>query len=215
MKTTKFLIVANGPFLPSSLIKAAAEGACIVALDGAANQLLRLNILPDMILGDFDSFCEEPALSSVKKIKLFDQNFTDFQKALTFIKQEARLVHVVCATGGRMDHEQANIRTLIREYSSHCPIYLHNAYQVVEFVRDKTVHIQGKPHDFCGFFGMPQARMIVKNQGLAWGSDVPYEMTLTQFSSSNRLRGDTGAVVEIIGDALIVHPPMFDTQGEA
>lgn len=202
----KFLIVANGPFLSAAFIHAAANNARIIALDGAANKLIQLNINPDFIIGDFDSFQEEERLASVEKIKLLDQSFTDFQKALKFIKKDATRIDVICATGGRMDHEQANIRALIDEYSEYCPIYLHNEVQTLEFVRNKIVHIRGKHHDYCGFFGMPEATMIVKNGGLEYGDDAPYPLTLTQCSSSNRLIGHQGAIVEITGDALVAHP---------
>lgn len=206
----KYLIVANGPFLSSVFIRAAAKNARIIALDGAANKLIQLNIKPNLIVGDFDSFQEEERLASVEKIKLVDQNFTDFQKALKFIKKEATRIDVVCATGGRMDHEQANIRALIDEYSPECPIYLHNEVQTLEFVRNKTVYIQGKHHEYCGFFGMPEAIMTVKNGGLEYGSDAPYHLTLTQCSSSNRLVGGDGAIVEIQGDALVACPSLIN-----
>jgi thiamine pyrophosphokinase len=205
----KFLIVANGPFLSASFILSIAKDACIIALDGAANKLMRLGIKPDKILGDFDSYQEDERLLSVEKIKLLDQNFTDFQKALQFVKSDATLIHVVCALGGRLDHQQANIQALQSDYSEHCPIYLHNEIQTLEFVRDKTVHIHGNHHDYCGFFGMPAAVMIVKNGGLEYGSEAPYFLNQTQFSCSNRLIGNEGAIVEIQGEALIVYPPTF------
>ncbi|MES2204339.1 MAG: thiamine diphosphokinase [Pseudomonadota bacterium] len=202
----KYLIVANGPFLTKALIVKAAQGACIIALDGAANKLARLGIMPDIILGDFDSFQEETCFAAVEKIILPDQNFTDFQKALKFAKQNATSIHVVCALGGRLDHDQANIRSLKSEYSLNCPIYLHNDFQTMTYACNETVHIRGQHHDYCGLFGMPEAVMIVKNQGLEYGGDTPFSLTLTQSSSSNRLLGDEGAILEIQGNALIVHP---------
>lgn len=190
------------------LVKAA-QDARIIALDGAANKLARLGIMPDIILGDFDSFQEEACFEKVEKIILLDQNFTDLQKALKFSKQNATSIHVVCALGGRLDHQQANIQSLQGDYSEYCPIYLHNEVQTLEFVRDKTVHIRGQHHDYCGLFGMPEAMMIVKNDGLEYGSDTPYHLNQKQFSSSNRLVGDAGAIIEIKGEALVAHPSML------
>lgn len=213
MNSRNYVIVANGPFLSRALLQVAAQNACIVALDGAANQLLALNIMPEIILGDFDSFEDTPAFASIKKIRLPDQNFTDFQKALTWIKAASPArIDVVCATGGRMDHEQANLRALISAYSPTQPIYVHNGMQTLEFVANKTIHIQGQHGDYCGFFGMPRAHITVKNQGLHYlQQDIPYELTLTQSSVSNRLQGNAGAVVEIVGEAWVVHPPMLVT----
>lgn len=215
----KYLIVANGPFLSTSMIVEASQGACVIALDGAANKLARLGIMPDIILGDLDSFQEEASLSSVKKIKLPDQNFTDFQKAIQFAMFDATQyglplateIHAVCATGGRFDHDQANIRTLKSAYNKHCSIYLHNDFQTITYASDEIVHIRGKHHDYCGLFGMPEATMIVKNGGLEYGSDTPFRLTLTQISSSNRLVGNEGAIVDIQGEALIIHPLFIKT----
>ncbi len=202
----KYLIVANGPFLSTERLKMLAENALIIALDGAANRLIERDMRPDIILGDFDSFEENEELTPIKKVKLPNQYFTDFQKALQFIRKEATCIHVACALGGRIDHEQAAIRTLVSEYSPECPIYLHGEKQILEYVRDKTIHIHGKQDDVCGFFGMPEAIMSVKNGGLAYASDAPYKLTMTQMSCSNRLTGHEGAIVEIQGAALVVHP---------
>ncbi len=213
MSVTKYLIVANGPFLSQSIILEAAENAFIIALDGAANKLFKLGIKPNIILGDFDSFREElDFFSDVEKIIIPDQNFTDLQKGLRFAKQHASEIHIVCATGGRMDHEQASIRSLHSEYSIHCPIYLHNECQTMTFASNQTILIAGKHHDYCGFFGMPEATMSVKNGGLEYGGEEPYILSSSNFSVSNRLIGNQGAIVEIKGDALIVNPPMLMAQ---
>ena len=208
----KYLIVANGPFLAKSIILEAAQGAYVIALDGAANVLARLGIMPNMIMGDFDSFQEEAVFNNIEKLALPDQNFTDFQKALKFAKENASSIHVVCATGGRLDHEQAALKALQGEHSLRCPIYLHNEYQTITFASNQTITIMGKHHDHCGIFGMPVASMSVKNGGLEYVDQKPYHLLLSQCSSSNRLIGDEGAVVEIMGNALVVNPPMLAAQ---
>jgi thiamine pyrophosphokinase len=213
MEFSKYLIVANGPFLSKAIILEAAENAFIIALDGASNKLFKLGIKPNIILGDFDSFQGKvDFFSDVKRLIIPDQNFTDLQKGLKFAKKYASEIHIVCATGGRMDHEQSNIRSLQSEYSIHCPIYLHNECQTMTFASNQTILIAGKHHDYCGLFGMPEAVMLVKNAGLGYGGEKPYVLSSSSFSVSNRLIGDDGAIVEITGDALIVNPPMLMAQ---
>jgi thiamine pyrophosphokinase len=213
MEFSKYLIVANGPFLSKAIILEAAENAFIIALDGASNKLFKLGIKPNIILGDFDSFQGEvDFFSDVKRLIIPDQNFTDLQKGLKFAKKYASEIHIVCATGGRMDHEQSNIRSLQSEHSIHCPIYLHNECQTMTFASNQTILIAGKHHDYCGLFGMPEAVMLVKNAGLGYGGEKPYVLSSSSFSVSNRLIGDDGAIVEITGDALIVNPPMLMAQ---
>lgn len=149
-----------------------------------------------------------------------NQNFTDFQKALKFSMLYATnyglplasSIHVVCATGGRMDHDQANFRALQSEYSKSCPIFLHNESQTMRFVSNETITIVGQHDDHCGLFGMPYAAMCVKNGGLEYGGPDFYELNPSQYSSSNLLKGSNGAIVEIRGDALIINPPQFESQ---
>lgn len=243
MKSSKYLIVGNGPFLAKSIIKEAAEDACIVALDGAANKLRRLGIQPDIILGDFDSIYEDksaeiwgiskplyvtnklfskPYLGSNKIliVPAGNQNYTDLQKALKFVMYYAdkydfvlaQSVHITCATGGRIDHDQANLRTLHSEHSQSCPIYLHNEHQTITFASNQRITISGNHLDLCGIFGMPVGSMSVVDGELEYGSKTPYELSPLKYSSSNRLIGDKGVVIDITGDALIVNPPLLKSQ---
>jgi thiamine pyrophosphokinase len=60
-RTKQFLIVANGPFLPSEVILEAigTPEKTIIALDGAARNLAEIvGRIPDVVLGDFDSITE-------------------------------------------------------------------------------------------------------------------------------------------------------------
>lgn len=143
-----------------------------------------------------------------------NQNFTDLQKALIFSMQKAdhydfplaTSVHIVCAMGGRMDHELAAIHTLQNAYSKNCPVYLHNECQSAWIASNETIVIQGKHHDYCGLFGAPQASMLIKNGGLEYGGEEPYALSSQQYSSSNRIIGNHNAIVEITGTALIISP---------
>ena len=207
----KYVIVANGPFLPKSIILEASEGAKIVALDGAFHPLVHLGIRPAIVIGDFDSVHARADLD-VMFIHRPDQNFTDLQKALQFCLQEkATAIHIVCALGGRLDHDKAAIYALEQAYTSHCPIYLHSTYQSAFIACNETIIIRGRPNDHCGLFGAPLGTMSVKNGGLAYGEVEPYVLSDKQYSTSNYLVGDE-AVVDIMGKVLIIHPPMLRAQ---
>lgn len=209
----KYLVVANGPFLPKSIILEAAKDAKIIALDGAVHQLIHLGIKPHIVLGDFDSINLPFKAPEITLIPIKDQNQTDLQKALKYaLQQGATSIHIVCALGGRMDHNQANLCAIQNEYTKHCPIYLHSEYQTAWIAEDETIIIRGMRYDYCGLFGAPTATMSVKNGGLEYGGPEPYELSSQQYSSSNRIIGHDNAVVEITGRALIIHPPMLQAQ---
>jgi len=229
MDTNTYLIAADGPFLSKSLIAEASQNKCIIALDSAANQLANRGFKPDIILGDLDFDDEKAAeqLWGIQKTSLQpyqgkngvlivpakNKNYTDLEKAVHFCDQNnADAIHILCATGGRMDHDQTNIRLLEAAYSPDRSIFLHTAYQTLLFIRDqKQFIITGKEGDYCGIFGIPQAVMFC-HYGLAYGTGKNYALYAGHDSSANQIVGSLGACLDIQGSALIAHPPMYEAQ---
>ena len=218
------LIVANGPFLPLAIIQECARGRRIIALDGAADQLEHRGIKPHIILGDFDSIKEKPldtepfvGRDGITFIPAPDQNFTDLQKAIQFCDQEgATRIDIVCALGGQIDHCEGNIRALTTHYRINRPIFIHSEEQTLEYVCDQTVEVNGIMGDHCGLLAAPACSFICENEGLAWSSDAgkPYVLRygITE-GTRNRLVKEK-AIIEIKGQALIVHPPFLKAQRE-
>ena len=72
-----------------------------VATDGAIQKAIQLGVIPDFVLGDFDSIDNELAKNlNVNFVRTPDQNFTDFEKALAFIEEKGfSEVHIYGASG--------------------------------------------------------------------------------------------------------------------
>ena len=121
----RVLIVANGEW-PSSfnLQHERTTYDQLVALDGAANRLLELNIIPDVIVGDLDSIttsvlnqCES---SGVHIVRIPSQEKSDISKGLQWVQQEqpnAR-IDVIGIEIGRYDHHLAAYSALFECQSS-------------------------------------------------------------------------------------------------
>jgi thiamine pyrophosphokinase len=199
--------------LPKSLILEAAQDAKIIALDGAYDKLLNLNIQPHIVLGDFDSLKNPLSIQPpCELISAPDQNKTDLDKAVTYaLNHNASSIHITSAIGGRLDHTQATLYLLQNAYTPHCRIYLHTEYHSAWIACNEEIIIRGKINDYCGFFGAPLATMSVKNAGLAYGGPEPFTLSSEQYSTSNHLILEE-AIIEIQGKALIVHPPMLESQ---
>lgn len=96
----------------------------IAAADGAAKKLRERGIIPNMIVGDLDSLADELELWRAQKsivIQEFsDQNSTDYEKTLTFVKEQGKTNILVCGLhGGDLDHTLNNWSITMR----------HSAYQ--------------------------------------------------------------------------------------
>ncbi|RPI03181.1 MAG: thiamine diphosphokinase [Ignavibacteriae bacterium] len=112
------LILANGKS-PSKLLfhNSMVYADWFVCADGGANTAARFGYTPDLIIGDLDSIEKETLkkFSSVKTIKLKDQNSTDLEKALTAVlRKKFKEIIVLGATGGRLDHAIGNLSALAK-----------------------------------------------------------------------------------------------------
>lgn len=128
------LLVADGEQCKLSLLEGLLEWSpLVVALDGAFEKLVRLGVKVDYWLGDFDDIDPDVLIGDleqdhVKVIRTPDQDKTDFEKGLDFlIKKEAKSIHVVWATGKRMDHALSNYASLTK-YQNLAEIVVYNDY---------------------------------------------------------------------------------------
>ncbi|MFU8797780.1 MAG: thiamine pyrophosphokinase, partial [Gammaproteobacteria bacterium] len=187
----RFLIVGHAPFLASDIIREAAKGKCIIALDGACDKLTEINVVPNIILGDFDSVSLKAAAywgiherfddirpdsepyrghHGVKIIPVKDQNLTEMMKAIQYCdEQHAVSIDIVCALGGRMDQTFSNCRVLRSAYKKDRPIFLHTDHETIFFAKDEPVEIRGNKGDYCGIFAFPSGAFSSK--GLKYNGD--------------------------------------------
>lgn len=97
-----------------------AAGGWLGGVDGGAQRLQEMGLIPDFVSGDFDSLTEDAraalAAAGAEIVPTPDQNFTDLDKALAYATESlgAREVFVWGATGGRLDHTCANLSALIK-----------------------------------------------------------------------------------------------------
>jgi hypothetical protein len=144
-----------------------------------------------------------------------NQNQTDLQKAIDYCdSQNATQIDVVCIYGERLDHQMGAVRVLSRKYKSTRPIYLHNACQTVEFVRDTRVDVLGDIGDACGILALTSCTFRCTNDGLMWSSDKgkPYQLRYAVFDSIANYLVKKIARLVVDGDALIVHPGKLRAQ---
>ena len=102
-------IVLNGQ-MPDDhvLVNQIIDSGFIIAVDGSANKLIDLGIIPDVIIGDFDSL-QAKRIKNVKLIETPDQNKTDFRKTLDWcIEKNILNISIFGISGKSDDHFLAN-----------------------------------------------------------------------------------------------------------
>ncbi len=104
------LLIGNGECpSPTLLQQLAARADFILAADGGAQKAAAAGIMPDKIIGDFDSLSTRHAWPKEKLLRIPRQDNTDLEKALDYL-QDNHFTHVTIAggTGGRWDFSIGN-----------------------------------------------------------------------------------------------------------
>lgn len=99
------IVIANGTLPRESIVRdEIARVEFVLAADGGANQLHKLGIVPDAILGDMDSLTT-PVPDGVELIPAPDQDRTDLDKAVAYLVDAGfDPITIIGATGDRLDH---------------------------------------------------------------------------------------------------------------
>lgn len=125
----------------------------VICADGGANHAFKLDLIPQLIIGDMDSISAEVMqFYSQKKVEIkrfsAEKNKTDTELALDYALalNEVDRVIVMAAVGDRVDHTWANVYLLSKgaPKGKSCAIVESNCR--IYFV-DKTLSLKGKPGD--------------------------------------------------------------------
>ena len=116
----------------------------IVCTDGAYHFLLESHIVPDLIIGDFDSIDKLP--KNIAHIHTPDQDFTDFEKALKILIDKGyKSIDVFAANGLEQDHFLGNMTAALK-YLNKIKITFYDDRQEYYFAHNRTVleQVKGK-----------------------------------------------------------------------
>jgi len=123
------LILANGEACSIGLLEQLLEWSpFVLVLDGALHRALDLKLKFNTVLGDLDSVQNiHENLKHYQPVELVhtpDQDKTDLEKGIEYLIDKGHsVVHLLWATGKRLDHTMNNIVT-IAKYADACTVVL-------------------------------------------------------------------------------------------
>ncbi len=165
------IIIANGDSPKSRLIKHLQQNGAkyLIAADGGANSAYKLGIVPNCIIGDFDSIKPK-----VKKyfsgkseiIKYERQDDTDVEKALKHaIEKEYKTAYLLGGTGDRMDHSICNLGIVLKYYNRIRIILLHGKTILHPYSTDVT--LQTIAHETISLYAFDD-KTTITSEGLKY-----------------------------------------------
>ena len=177
-------LVGGGPVASADLTEALTIAHLCVAADGGAQAALINGVMPDAVIGDFDSITPDvlAKIPSDRLHKISEQNSTDFDKALRHIS--APVVIAVGFAGGRVDHQLAAFHTLLRHADRHCIIV--GAEEIV-FHCPAHIAVPLEKDQIVSLF--PMGQVTGRSTGLQWPIDGLEFAPATFVGTSNRSIG--------------------------
>lgn len=136
-----FCIVGAGDMSGTELI--IPKGAYIIAADAGLKNLNDAGILPDLIVGDFDSLGEIPQGDNIIAREP-EKDDTDMMLAVKeALARGAEKIIIYGGMGGRLDHEYANIQTLAYIAKSGARGYLVGCGNICTVIRNGGLSFSG------------------------------------------------------------------------
>ncbi|NLX70391.1 MAG: thiamine diphosphokinase [Clostridiales bacterium] len=170
----KVLIIANGDIGDSRKVKDVLPAAdYVICADGGLRHAKELGLVPDLILGDFDSLAhgvlEEYRTAGVPIRKYpQDKDKTDTQIAVDIaIDMGATHVYLLGAFGSRWDHSYANMMMLYRLAKRNIEAWILDAHNIV-MVSNGVVRIKGQAGQFISLLPLGEDVHIISTQGLKY-----------------------------------------------
>ncbi|MCR8825940.1 thiamine diphosphokinase [Pseudosulfitobacter koreensis] len=155
-----------------------------VAADGGALLALQAGVMPDAVIGDFDSLPQD-ARAQIPPERLYhiaEQSSTDFDKALRSIA--APLVIAVGFTGARVDHQLAAFHVLMAHASRPCIVL--GKHEVI-FHCPPDLSLPVAAGDVVSLF--PMRQVTGRSTGLQWPIDGLAFDPMRLIGTSNRATG--------------------------
>ena len=141
----KVLIVGSGSISDSEFLKDRYSWAdLVIAADGGAESLVKAGLMPQVVLGDFDSLpgvvLEEIKLNNNVEILSYPakKNHTDMELAMNLASERgaAELV-IIGGSGSRLDHTMANIMLLYNLLDNGIRGSLEDEHNQIYLINDK------------------------------------------------------------------------------
>jgi thiamine pyrophosphokinase len=213
----RIVIFANGEIPNLETARALLqEDDFIIAADGGANHLMKMDILPEVVIGDLDSVDEDTLFeltTAEVKIEQFseDKDETDIELALRYaVELQPSGILIVGALGGRLDHTLANLSILTDPSLAGIDVRLDDGVEEAFFCQASAVkggqaEVRGRSGDTVSLIPWHRPVEGVTTEGLKWSLSGETLYPDKSRGVSNVLIAETASVRIQTGLLLIVH----------
>lgn len=206
MKNCYIVAAGEASLLPENL----GADDFLIAADGGLEVLIKNNIKPNLILGDFDSLGYKPEGAEVLELPI-EKDDTDTLAAIKYaIKKGAEHIFIYGGTGGRTDHTIANLQALSYIAKNNIEGFLVSEKEIFTVIENKSITFSEKALGNISVFSLSERSKGVNIKGLYYElSDAVLENSYP-LGVSNSFKGEEACVSVEDGSLLIVFSTSLD-----
>ncbi len=204
----KGLIISGGNRVKRETLLENIEDRYIVVADGGIKNLVGTDIIPDEVLGDFDSIDEEGKSFIEKnniKIEKYPsrKDFTDTELCLeVLLKKGADDIIILGATGTRLDHMFSSMFLLERLKKESVAGKFIDDYNQVSFISNETVEVKKNKYKYLSIVPVSK-EVCLTLKGTEYEVENLKFNRFTTIAVSNEVK-DEVAKIEIDGEGFLI-----------
>ncbi len=207
------VVVAGGPNVAGSLVTrlVVGERRFLLCTDGGATAALNLGLVPDLVLGDFDSLSPKDEARVIElgcPVQRYpvEKDKTDSELALDYLAEaKAGPVLMTGGFGGRFDHALANLALLPRFADRGLEVVIDDGdTRAVLVSPERPATVEGEPGDIVSLFPDTAACSGVTLEGLKYPLFGATLVRGTTLGVSNALCGRSARVSLTDGRLIVV-----------
>ena len=210
-KSGKCIIVCAGEFVPVVITRSPED--LVIAADGGYQHCLEVNLVPDLVIGDFDSVTEAvreeigmlQAREPERVITLpCAKDDTDTLAAIREgLSRGYRKFYLYGAAGGRMDHTIANIQTLQYIKNQGAKGYLMSHDMMMTVIRNEEIRFHAGMTGTLSVFALGEKAEGVTIRNLRYETEDTVLTNDFPIGVSNSFIGKEGTVSVRNGSLLV------------
>lgn len=185
------------------------DGDFVIAADGGLKYLEALGIIPDIIVGDFDSLGRVPSGSNVIVLPC-EKDETDMSFAASVgLERGYKHFRLYGASGGRFDHTLSNIALLASLSKQGAAATMNAGETSVSAITDSELHFSADAEGYISVFSYCDSSLGVNIKNLKYPlCDYTLEST-SVIGTSNEFLGVESSVSVAHGTLIVLYPSRF------
>ena len=181
------------------------DGDFIIAADAGYLHLKKLEITPDLLVGDFDSLEAIPKCKEILRFKP-EKDLTDTTIAVSqAVKRGYRKIIICGALGGkRPEHSLANLQTAAELAKNGMEIYLTDGVNVIRVIHNSKIEFDENNSGYISVFSLTEKSRGVTLSGLKYPLNDAILSYCVPLGVSNEFIKGTKSTVSVSDGTLAV-----------